>query len=128
MVEAAVRLDSTLLVEALSMKSVPCVRFDRPRPAELKVTPVMFRVDLPVSLNTSLSWSPFSRLTPLNEESCEVVLICARTLLYWVTRLARVAWALASATGAEAVEKVSELGSVPPMTPPAAAEPIVEDA
>ena len=35
---------------------------------------------------------------------------------------------VASATGAEAVEKVSEFGSVPPMTPPAAAEPIVEDA
>jgi hypothetical protein len=51
---AAVRLDNALLVEALSMKSVPEVRLDRPRPAELKVTPVMFRVDLPVS-NTRLS-------------------------------------------------------------------------
>ena len=58
---------NTLLVAVLSMKSVPAVRVDRPRPAELKVTPVMFRVDLPVSLNTSLSWSPFNRLTPLNE-------------------------------------------------------------
>jgi hypothetical protein len=43
------------LVEALSMKLVPEVRLDRPKPAELKVTPVMFRGDLPVSLNTGLS-------------------------------------------------------------------------
>src|SRR5580698_10924161 len=125
---AEFRLVSTLLVEELSTKSVPCVSADKPRPAELKVTPEIFRVDLPVSSNTSLSWSPFKRLTPLNEESCEVVSICCRMLLYWVTRLARVAWALTSATGAEAVEKVSEFGSVPPMAPPAAAEPSVEEA
>ncbi len=45
----------TLLVAELSMKSVPLVRFARPRPAALNVTPVMFKVDLPVSLNVSLS-------------------------------------------------------------------------
>src|SRR5580704_16159891 len=109
------------------MKSTPEFRLDRPRPAELKVTPAMLRVDLPVSLNTSLSWSPFKRLTPLNEESCEVVLICCRMLLYWVTRPARVACAAESATGAEAVAKASALVRVAPMTPPAD-PPRVEEA
>ena len=88
----------------------------------------MLRLDLPVSSNTSLSWSPLSRLTPLNEESSEVVLICCRMLLYWLTRLPRDVCATESATGAEAVENVSALVSVPPMAPPDAAEPSVEDA
>jgi hypothetical protein len=42
--------------------------------------------------------------------------------------LARVAWAAGSATGAEAVEKLSALVSVPPMAPPASVEPSVDDA
>ena len=54
-VEALVRLVTTLLVAALSMKSTPLERFARPRPAALKFTPVMFNVDLPVSLKVSLS-------------------------------------------------------------------------
>src|SRR5262245_48241992 len=82
---------STLFAELLSRKSVPTVSIARPRPASLKVTPWMLSVDRPVSLNTSLSVSPFNRLTPLNEASCAVVLICASTLLYCDTRLARVA-------------------------------------
>src|SRR5579871_1958370 len=92
----------TLLVAALSMKSVPDTRLARPRPAALKVVPVMFNVEEPVSLNTSFSESPFNRLMPLNEESCAVVVICDRMLLYCDTRPARVACAAASATGAEA--------------------------
>src|SRR6266403_767334 len=40
----------TLFAELLSRKSVPTVRVARPRPASLKVTPWMLRVDLPVSL------------------------------------------------------------------------------
>src|SRR5690349_12758805 len=59
----------TALVEALSMKSVPDVSEARPRPAGLNVTPLMVDVDLPVSLNTSLSESPFNRLMPLKDES-----------------------------------------------------------
>jgi len=39
----------------------------------------MVSVDLPVSLNTSLSWSPLSRLMPLKEASCAVVRICSIT-------------------------------------------------
>src|SRR5258708_33112325 len=87
--EASLSEVSTLLVALLSMKSVPTGRLERPRPAELKVVPVMLSVDLPVSLNTSFSESPFNRLTPLNEESCAVVVICDRLLLYCETRLAR---------------------------------------
>src|SRR4029079_14902450 len=101
--EALLNDVNTLLVALLSMKSVPTNRLERPRPTALKVVPVMFSVDEPVSLNTSFSESPFSRLTPLNEESCEVVVICDRMLLYCETRPARVAWALGSAIGAEAV-------------------------
>ena len=37
----------------------------RPRPAESKVTPVMVSELVPVSLNTTLRLSPFSRLMPL---------------------------------------------------------------
>ena len=100
---------------------MPAVRVDRPRPAALKVTPVMLSVDLPVSLNVSFSVSPFNRLMPLNEASCAVVLICASTLLYCATRLAACAWEFGSTTGAAAVRPVN-----------AAAElvivPIVDDA
>src|SRR5882762_6227489 len=36
---------------------------------------------------------------PLNEESCDVVVICAMMLLYWVTRLARVVCEFGSTSG-----------------------------
>src|SRR5882757_11205546 len=94
---------STLFAELLSRKSVPTAKVAMPRPASLKVTPWMLRVDRPVSLNTSFSVSPFNRLTPLKEASCAVVLICASTLLYCETRLARVACELGSMTGGGAV-------------------------
>src|SRR6266550_5641462 len=106
-VEASVRsaFDALLilaivaLAEALSRKSVPGTSEARPRPAASKVTPWMFRMDLPVSLKVSLRSSPFSRLMPLNEASCAVVVICWMTLLYWATRLARMVCEAASATG-----------------------------
>src|SRR5712675_366858 len=44
---------STLFAELLSRKSVPTAKVAMPRPASLKVTPWMLRVDRPVSLNTS---------------------------------------------------------------------------
>ena len=59
----------------------------------------MVSVDLPVSLNVSFRSSPFSRLMPLNEASCDVVVICVMMLLYWLTRLARVACEFGSASG-----------------------------
>src|SRR5216684_502748 len=124
-VEAAVSEVSTLLAELESRKSVPAVRFAIPRPASLKVTPVIFNVDRPVSLNTSFRVSPFNRLMPLKEASCEVVLICASTLLYCATRLARVACELGSATGAAAVAPLKDWPLVvadPPKLP------IVEEA
>ena len=86
----------------------------------MKVTPVIVRVDLPVSLNVSFNVSPFNRLTPLKDASCAVVLICASTLLYCATRLARVACASASATGAAAADGVEgqpEAAEVPAMVP-----------
>src|SRR3954464_15120537 len=58
-------LVSTPFAELLSRKSVPETSEARPRPAALKVTPVMFSVDLPVSLKVSLRLSPFKRLMPL---------------------------------------------------------------
>src|SRR5271154_4709702 len=76
-VEAASSDDNTPLAELLSRKSVPAASVERPRPASLEVPPVMLSVDLPVSLNVSFSVSPFNRLTPLKDESCAVVLICA---------------------------------------------------
>src|SRR6202012_3668800 len=113
---------SALLADELSRKSVPETSDDRPRPAELKVTPVIDSVDLPVSLKVSLSVSPFNRLTPLKDESCEVVLICASTLLYCATRFARVAGAWASATAAgpapaTALKAEPEAVAVPPIVP-----------
>src|ERR1700730_7469242 len=103
-VEASARSESeafcsdvnTLLVALLSMKSVPTTRLERPRPGALNVVPVMLSVEEPVSLNTSFSESPFNRLMPLNEESCAVVVICDRMLLYCEISPARVAWAAAS--------------------------------
>src|ERR1700688_3991792 len=66
----------------------------------------MLSVDLPVSLNVSFRSSPYSRLMPLNDESCDVVVICAMMLLYWLTRLARVFCEVGSASGAPAVPPV----------------------
>ena len=82
----------------------------------MKVTPVMLSVDLPVSLKISFSVSPFKRLMPLNDESCAVVLICWRTLLYCAIRLARVACEFGSTTGALAAAplKASRPVAVPP--------------
>src|SRR6516164_9667603 len=80
--DALFRLARMLLAEVLSRKSVPAVNVLRPRPAALKVTPEMFRLDLPVSLKVSFRLSPFSRLTPLKDESCAVVVICWTTVLY----------------------------------------------
>ena len=65
---------------------------------------------------------------PLNDESWAVVVICDITLLYCDTRLARVLWAVLSATGAEADVQVSVEVIVPPIVPPAAALPRVEEA
>src|SRR5438874_8517677 len=104
--DALVILAIVPLAEALSKKLVPETSEARPRPAALKVTPLMVRVDLPVSLKVSLRSSPFSRLMPLNEESCAVVVICVMTLLYWATRLARIICEAASATGAATAPKV----------------------
>src|SRR6266403_4327973 len=97
--DALVSLVIVALAEALSKKSVPATSEARPRPAASKVTPLMVRVDLPVSLKVSLRSSPFSRLMPLNEASCAVVVICVMTLLYWLTRLARMVCEAASASG-----------------------------
>ena len=76
----------------------------------------MLSVDLPVSLNISFRVSPFNRLMPLKEESCAVVLICASTLLYCATRLARVACEFGSATGGGAAPPVNA-EAVPPIVP-----------
>src|SRR5438876_1144103 len=113
----------TALVEELSRKSVPEVSAARPRPVGLKVTPVIVEVDLPVSLNTSFSVSPFNRLMPLKDASCAVVVICVRIWLYWLTRDARVACDTASATGATAAPNVAVPGVEPTVT-----APIVDDA
>ena len=55
---------------------------------------------------------------PLNDESCDVVVICVMMLLYWLTRLARMACEEASATGATAAPNVAEPGVVPTVTAP----------
>src|SRR5665811_1097822 len=60
----------------------------------------MLSVDLPVSLKVSLRLSPFSRLMPLKDASCAVVEIWATILLYWLTRLERMACEAGSAIGA----------------------------
>ncbi len=64
----------------------------------------------------------------MNDASWAVVAICCRMLLYWLTRPARVACAATSATGVDGKVKVSTLVSVPPMAPPAVAEPRVDAA
>ena len=56
---------------------------------------------MPVSLNTSFSVSPFSRLTPLKDASCAVVVICWMIWLYWATRLARAVCDTVSAIGGD---------------------------
>src|SRR5437763_9651804 len=113
--EAAVTLAITALAELLSRKSVPAVSGPRPRPAASKVTPGTLSVDLPVSLKVSFRSSPHSRLIPLKEESCDVVVICVMMLLYWLTRLARIVCEFGSTTGvplpatiADAVVPVNE--------------------
>src|SRR3954463_13610627 len=90
-------LVSVAFAELLSRKSVDSSEA-RPRPAALKVTPVTFSVDLPVSLKVSLRLSPFNRLMPLNDASCEVVEIWVMMSLYCLTRLARMVCEAASAT------------------------------
>src|SRR6202011_2527720 len=97
----------TVWVEALSRKSVPAVSDFRPRPFGLKVTPVIVEVDLPVSSNTSFRESPFSRLTPLKDASCAVVVICVMIWLYWLTSDERVACDTGSATAAVTAPKVA---------------------
>src|SRR5258708_39829941 len=83
----------------------------------------MLSVDLPVSLKVSFRSSPNSRLMPLKEESCDVVVICAMMLLYWLTRLARVVCEFTSATGVVAAANVAE-----PAVPVRATAPIVDEA
>src|ERR1700754_2049177 len=78
----------------------------------------MLRVDLPVSLKVSLRSSPFSRLMPLNDASCDVVVIWEMMLLYWLTRLARMVCEAASATGAVAAPNVRGAGVAPTVTAP----------
>src|SRR3977135_2515775 len=78
----------------------------------------MFRVDLPVSLKVSLRSSPFSRLMPLNDASCDVVVICVMILLYWLTRLARMVCDAGSATGTVAAPNVAVPGVAPVVTAP----------
>src|SRR3954464_12301618 len=78
----------------------------------------MFSVDLPVSLKVSLRSSPFNRLMPLNDESCDVVVIWVMILLYWLTRLARMVCEAASATGAVAAPNVAVPGVEPTVTAP----------
>src|SRR5579871_4712920 len=64
----------TVPVRTLSVKSARGVSWVRPRPAELKVTPAIVSVDLPVSSKISFSELPSRRLMPLNDASCAVVL------------------------------------------------------
>src|SRR5438034_8463608 len=112
---------SALFAEALSRKSAPATSEARPRPAALKVTPLTVRVDLPVSLKVSLRSSPFSRLMPLKEASCDVVVICWMTLLYWLTRLARMVCEAASGTGGAAAP-IPAKAKAGPATAPRVAE------
>src|SRR5258706_8728652 len=101
--DALLILAIVALAEGLSRKSVPGTSEARPRPAASKVTPWMFRVDLPVSLKVSLRSSPFSRLMPLNDTSCDVVVIWVMMSLYCFTRLERIVCEAASATAATTV-------------------------
>src|SRR3954469_23263674 len=113
-------LVSTPFAELLSRKSVPESSEARPRPAALKVTPVTFSVDLPVSLKVSLRLSPFNRLMPLNDASCEVVEIWVMMSLYCLTRLARMVCEAASAILATEVVVANALTpavALPPSAP-----------
>src|SRR3954465_2671228 len=65
---------------------------------------------------------------PLNDASWGGVVICDRMPLNWLTRLLRTACAEASTTGAVGVVKVIAVVSVPPIAPPDAAEPRVDEA
>src|ERR1019366_6826318 len=78
----------------------------------------MLSVDLPVSLKVSLRLSPFKRLMPLKDASCAVVVTCAMMLLYWLTRLERIACEAASATGAVAAPNDAVPGVEPTVTAP----------
>src|SRR5262249_56466046 len=109
---------SCWLVGAWARGAGPAARLLSPRPDAVKLTPVRLSVEVAFSLKTSLRVSPFSRLTPLNEESCAVVVIWLRMLLNCDTRPARADEDVGSATGAAAVVKLSVLVSVPPMVPP----------
>src|SRR5664279_1888870 len=84
----------------------------------------MLSVDLPVSLKVSLRLSPFNRLMPLKDASCAVVVICAMMLLYWLTRLERIACEAASATGTPTAPKVA--GTAP--APVKVTAPMVDEA
>ncbi len=86
----------------------------------------MLSVDLPVSLKVSFRVSPPSRLTPLKDASCEVVVIWLMMLLYWRTRLSRVTLADASTTGAGAVVPAANAWLAPTAEPVIA--PIVAEA
>src|SRR3954454_11212957 len=121
--EAELTLAMMALAELLSRKSVPAVSGASPRPAALKVTPVMLSVDLPVSSKVSFRSSPLSRLMPLNEASCEVVVICEMMLLYWLTRFARLVCEFASGDGA-----VGPLNVTEPAVPPMVIAPMVDEA
>src|SRR6201989_2805850 len=78
----------------------------------------MLRMDFPVSLKVSLRSSPFNRLMPLQDESCDVVVIWVMMLLYWLTRLARMVCDAGSATGATAAPNVRVPGVAPTVTAP----------
>ena len=65
---------------------------------------------------------------PLNEASWAVVVICDRMPLNWLTRLLRTVCADASTTGAVGVVKLIAVVSVPPIAPPDATEPSVDEA
>src|ERR1700754_415064 len=78
----------------------------------------MFSVDLPVSLKVSLRSSPFSKLMPLKDESCDVVVIWVMMLLYWLTRLARMVCDAGWATGAAIAPNVKVPGVAPRVIAP----------
>jgi len=74
----------------------------------LNVTPDDVQDRLAGFVEVSLSLVPAEQLTPLNEASCDVVVICCRMLLYCVTRC-RARLGREITTGADAVEKASAL-------------------
>ena len=118
----------TLLVAALSMKSVPLVRFDEAETGRVEVTPVMFSVDLPVSLNVSLSVIAAEQVDAVERRVLRGGGDLGQDVVELAHQVAADRCADASATGADAVVKVSAVVSVPPIAPPAAAEPRVDEA